>query len=290
MLEIRLQPMACALPELRATINYLQQLAELRADGVIAPEDRPDVGAASVLTLNTPETWNKTQPGLDLPPDPAAVFGHVPVPAPAVVAPPALPPAIPAPVAPAAASAAPLPPAVAMPPTAATAPTAVPGVEMDSKGLPWDARIHASSKTKNQDGSWRAKRGLNDAALVQRVEAELRAVAAIPSPAPAASIAVSATPLPPPVAPAASAPVPMAPPAAPGIPPAPPVAASDPTDFPSLMKALAPLFAANRLTQQHVNDACAAASGGVISVLPMLVNRPDLVPSVWAHLKQWATA
>lgn len=50
-----------------------------------------------------------------------------------------------------------------------------PASDVDAKGLPWDHRIHASSKAKNADGSWRAKRGV-DAALVASVEDELRII------------------------------------------------------------------------------------------------------------------
>lgn len=49
-------------------------------------------------------------------------------------------------------------------------------VELDIHGLPWDARIHSGGESKkNGDGSWRKRRGLNDPALIQRVESELRA-------------------------------------------------------------------------------------------------------------------
>jgi hypothetical protein len=43
--------------------------------------------------------------------------------------------------------------------------------EQDLTG--WDERIHAASKTRNSDGSWRKKRGVSDE-LVAVVEAELR--------------------------------------------------------------------------------------------------------------------
>jgi hypothetical protein len=46
--------------------------------------------------------------------------------------------------------------------------------ETDSRGLPWDERIHSSSKEKNKDGSWRYKRGV-DKNLLPQVEAELLA-------------------------------------------------------------------------------------------------------------------
>jgi hypothetical protein len=48
--------------------------------------------------------------------------------------------------------------------------------DVDSRGLPWDERIHASTKATNGDGSWRNKRGV-DKALVEAVEAELAASA-----------------------------------------------------------------------------------------------------------------
>lgn len=80
----------------------------------------------------------------------------------------------------------------AAPVLAVTAPTApidlskvqppVPAsAELDSAGLPWDKRIHSSSRAKVADGTWRKLRGVDDA-LVASVEAELRAVQAIPAP------------------------------------------------------------------------------------------------------------
>lgn len=44
--------------------------------------------------------------------------------------------------------------------------------EVDSEGVPWDSRIHASSKAKVTDGSWRTKRGVEDSLLYQ-VKSEL---------------------------------------------------------------------------------------------------------------------
>lgn len=46
---------------------------------------------------------------------------------------------------------------------------------LDSSGLPWDERIHSSSKAQNADGTWRYKRG-GDLDERKRVEAELRGV------------------------------------------------------------------------------------------------------------------
>jgi hypothetical protein len=54
------------------------------------------------------------------------------------------------------------------------------GLELDANGLPWDGRVHAESKGKIADGTWRKKRGV-DQALVTEVEARLRELAAIPA-------------------------------------------------------------------------------------------------------------
>lgn len=44
--------------------------------------------------------------------------------------------------------------------------------ELDADNLPWDARIHASSREKKNDGTWRVRRNLDKAVLAQ-VTAEL---------------------------------------------------------------------------------------------------------------------
>lgn len=56
------------------------------------------------------------------------------------------------------------------------APT-MPPAHLDTNGLPWDARIHAATRTANKDGSWKKKKGA-DEALVAQVVDELRAVVA----------------------------------------------------------------------------------------------------------------
>jgi len=58
-------------------------------------------------------------------------------------------------------------------------------VQLDSQGLPWDARIHAASKTTlKKTGEWKRKRGI-DPTYAMEVEAELRAAMSAPE-APAA--------------------------------------------------------------------------------------------------------
>jgi len=52
---------------------------------------------------------------------------------------------------------------------------------LDANGFPWDARIHSSSRERVKDGTWRKRRGVDDAVLTQ-VEAELRGVMSVPVP------------------------------------------------------------------------------------------------------------
>lgn len=63
---------------------------------------------------------------------------------------------------------------------------------VDKNGLKWDERIHASTKTTNADGTWKKKRGVDDA-LVASVTAELTAGA---TPTPGATVTPTPTPTP----------------------------------------------------------------------------------------------
>ena len=201
---------------------------------------------------------------------------------------------------------APAPAAPAAPPTAS--PAASGSVERDSKGMPYDGRIHSASKNKVADGSWRYKRGC-DEAVIAAVEAELRTAASaapvggvgtpwpFPDGAVAAAVPVQpAVPLapvaPPPVAPpppAASVAVPVAPaagvaPSAPvapaGVAPSAPVAVAGMT-YEALMAALPPKIVSGELTASQMQQACEMY--GVPSIAA-LATRPDLVPAVAASL------
>ena len=56
------------------------------------------------------------------------------------------------------------------------------GVELDANGTPWNAEVHAGSKTKTAKGVWKAKRGV-DKTVVAQVEAQDRArIAGTPQP------------------------------------------------------------------------------------------------------------
>lgn len=59
-------------------------------------------------------------------------------------------------------------------PIAAVVVAPAPEGTIDSKGLPWDERLHLEGRTFNKDGSWRSKRRLDENFIIQ-VETELRA-------------------------------------------------------------------------------------------------------------------
>lgn len=177
----------------------------------------------------------------------------------------------------------PAPPAVA--PTASAPPAPPPasvpasGVELDADGLPWDARIHQSSKGKTQKNVWKMRKGLNDDAMVNRVKAELLAVVAMALP-PVAAPQTPAIPTPP------AAPVPFVPPVAPS-PPAPPVAPSAPAgpSAPSTVVELMPRIT-SAMTAGLLPNAAIGWACGVVGLpnLMALNAAPDLVPKVWETL------
>lgn len=81
------------------------------------------------------------------------------------------------------------------------------GVEVDSSGMPWDERIHASTKATNKDGTWKQRRGVQPIVLEQ-VTAELKGQTVAVAP-----VVPVAAPLQVPVAAPVAAPAPIAPPA-----------------------------------------------------------------------------
>jgi hypothetical protein len=166
-------------------------------------------------------------------------------------------------------------------------------IEADTDGLPHDARIHASTKTKNKDGRWKKKKGVDDA-TVTRVEAELRSIMNLPPPAPPSAPATPpappAAPPPPPVAatPPAAAPAPPAPPAAA---PAPPAASGGVATFSQLMAWVGPAMSAGRLTGAKVEETMrnlGIVDGSGVGQLALLAARPDLVPGAYTALTEAA--
>ena len=57
---------------------------------------------------------------------------------------------------------------------------AVDPTTLDADGIPWDARIHASTKSQNKDGTWKKLRNVNEV-LYGEVHAELQAKHAVPN-------------------------------------------------------------------------------------------------------------
>lgn len=111
--------------------------------------------------------------------------------------------------------------------TGASAPPNAGSVDRDSKGIPWDARIHSEAKTKNNDGTWRYKRKLDEATKALVLAEITPANGSAPPAANGVSAATGVPPLPPPPPPVTLPPatdsqpaVPLPPPNA-GVPDAP---------------------------------------------------------------------
>jgi hypothetical protein len=200
-------------------------------------------------------------------PTPPLPLGATAAPSTAVVGQPSIAPVVPTPTLTAPVSVpappAPTPASVEPAPTAPAAQTShVNGVDLDKHGLPWDGRIHASTKRKNADGSWTSKRGV-DSALITQVEAELRQVMGA---APAAPLAPASTGV-------ASSPV---------VPAAVTEAPQDARQlFVGLVGRASAAIQGQKVTQAEVNQICNEAG---IPALPLLANRLDLVATVAARV------
>lgn len=177
------------------------------------------------------------------------------------------------------------------PPTAAPLPHAVPpestvapvaphtanhagGVEIDARGLPWDARIHSRERTKIANGQWKNKRG-TDPELIKTVEAEL---AGVMSSAPASAPVVTPPPVivAPPPSPATSANV-----ASPSNVTPPPAPSNVTLDFPAIMRKITTAVTGKIMTATQAAEL--AQRYGVTSPA-LLINRPDLFPAIDAEL------
>lgn len=168
--------------------------------------------------------------------------------------------------------------------------TPIAGVELDVAGLPWDGRIHASTKTKTKPGNWTARRGV-DPALVTAVEAELRALMGAPAaPLPPVVLTAPIVPTPPlatvgpvtaslPTVSASPAVAPQPPQAAPA-----PVAGGDADPrqaFVALVGRASAAAQQGKISQAEIAQICTAHG---VPALPLLANRLDLVPAVAAQV------
>ena len=169
------------------------------------------------------------------------------------------------------------------PPPSANAPAAssIYG-ELDKNGLPWDERIHSSSKNKNADETWRYLRG-GDVDLRAQVEAEWREKLAnteTPPAPPAPPVAENGSdvpPPPPPPAPAAAAEAP---------PPPPPVAEPQADPAPAgvtaavVFKRINELKAAKRIDQDGINAALTSVNVESLAVFMKLAKDDAKLPEI----------
>lgn len=184
---------------------------------------------------------------------------------------------------------------------------------LDSDGLPWDARIHASSKDRNADDTWRARRKPSDmdagqwAEFQGQVRTELRALMELPVEATVADpeviakidadhtnvsegynveqeVAMVFSEQPVVVEPVEPEPIVVTPPpvvappapvepVVPVAPPAPPA----PTEFVPFLQ----WITSSGITPEQVNVALAQHG---LTAVPQLQQRPDLIPQVHATL------
>lgn len=165
-------------------------------------------------------------------------------------------------------------------------PTGAP--ERDKDGIPWDDRIHTSTKTTNKDGTWTRRRNTPDD-VFDKVMAELKAAnttrtmeaAAGLVPTPSAPAVAPSVPLPPTPA------VPAPPTASPAPSPAPAALAASSTapavDFPSVMVKITKAQSTGKITAEEINNLLLSvgATGGVIA----LNKNPSLIPAFDALLE-----
>ena len=168
---------------------------------------------------------------------------------------------------------------------AAFTPSATP--DRDGEGLPWDRRIHSSSKALNADGRWRIARNVAPE-LIESVKAELRALVDAPVTVEQAGVATqseaqpqSVAAIPPPPAAETVAVVPPPPPVAVSIDPAAPS-----TDlnvmFTTLLRDAGQAVVAQRITSADLTGIC--VKHGVANV-GLLAARKDLVPQIDAEFR-----
>lgn len=171
---------------------------------------------------------------------------------------------------------------------------------IDSEGLPWDERIHSGAKSRNKDGTWKARRNLSMepeawSQYVQDVKDELHDLMSVPvvtPPEPELAAAIEAEQVvvtPPPVAepeePAVVTPPPVVveppPVVAPPVSVAPPVVVDNVTTFPLLMS-----WITARGDKLNVTTVTEVVQRQGLTELKQLIQRPDLIPQVFNALNE----
>jgi hypothetical protein len=160
------------------------------------------------------------------------------------------------------------------PPVAETPapPAPVETEDLDANGLPWDARIHAATKTIDAKGNWKYLRGVDRDVLVPEVEAELRAYVdnadAMGIMNPATGKVIEETP-------ETVAPTGMP------TPPAPPAPAATPSTSVTTFAQLVTGITSKSIPEDKVSAALAAVG---LQNFALLGARADLIPTVAGHL------
>lgn len=250
--------------EVKAGLALLSRVSEAQAEasasvrGTIKPGDTiVAVGAPDIHGTMIAEFSQRTQvPEGEEVLDPAQVFGGTPVsdplPSSTIV------------------QSAPVVPSAPTMPTLGVA-SSVAAVELDAKGVPWDSRIHSSSKNKLANGCWKVARG-KDAEYVAQVEAELKG-SPFPPVAPVAPVVPSF-----PTVPVVAVPAP------PAVTVTPTVASSnaDALTFETIMPKISALVSAGKMAPTALMQVCTAQ--GLPNVVA-LQSQPQFIPLVWAALK-----
>jgi hypothetical protein len=182
----------------------------------------------------------------------------------------------------------------------ANIPASAPGVDVDSEGVPWDASIHASSKTKIANGTWKVKRGTPELYLKERKE-QLKAALAVGQAAATGNGAAGASATPPAIVPppasaaGAGAPIPP-PPSSAGNAPAPiptpqasaqttqGAAASNTVTLAQLLPRVTAAIGAGTLTADTAAAIVRELSDNKIDSVAMLAVAPALIPAFVARL------
>lgn len=176
-----------------------------------------------------------------------------------------------------------------------------PQVPLDKEGLPWDSRIHSSSKAFIADGTWKLRRGV-DPAEVAKVKAQLRELMAVPQVTaapiskdvelglksdgiPRSHYLIDQAPVPTPPAPKSHYLIDQQPAVVthnPGhidVDPSSRIPAVTLTD---LISRISKAIAEGRITQATVTEVCLKHQ---VSEFALLSNRPDLLPLIDADMK-----
>lgn len=140
------------------------------------------------------------------------------------------------------------------------------GVNVDSAGIPWDERIHASTKTKTANGNWTRRRNTDDA-VFNSVMAELKG-GGLPDAGKPAYVE----------GPDAAPPTLPAPPAAADDGPPPPPTTAAPISFPMLMVKVTKAQTGGKITKADVDGIL--ATFGIASMPALLNATPDTLAAV----------